>query len=650
MFLSAIPSIIGFLFYCTLSILLKTFGEKSKVKNVFLFFLFIGMIRHLGSIGMHLVLAPGLIFWNRVTAISLITMGLLILIFSETFTSYRVKNWERIVIRILYLTSILLILFGPIQKNIKNVNGLIRYDVTPFMYFVVLSSLYYSIRGLSLLMLAYSREIYKVFKRKLMLVITGFTIYIFSGTTNTIPVLGKYPIDIIGSVTGTFIITIAFFKYRFLIKRRINFIWVRKLMSFLFTSILFAVVFYFLLKPILGIKNLDIKLIPFVAIFLITYAYFDRWFYAVSSRLTRKLEEIRNKILKFSLSNPPIKEVEDCIKNFFSTELNIFKIKIFYQSLGETFFIGTDYKTKISKANPFITFIFAKKKPVYIEDFELEKEKYLMSPLEREEIDRIGCNLFVPLSFENTDIGILTLSDERRILEDFSIKIMEIGNTLSSYLMNYINFKNIKNLYFRTILILVDALEARDKYTAGHSKRVAEMSKLIAESLGIKGEELEYIEKAALLHDIGKIAIPDEILNKNGKLTEKEYELIKEHPVKSAEIIRFLPDRDKIYDIILHHHERWDGKGYPSGLKGNEIPLGSRIIAVADSFDAMLSTRPYRENLSIDESLKEIIKESGKQFDPEVVDAFLKRIDDMQKVIWKYGINIKKDIQKEEKL
>ena len=173
--------------------------------------------------------------------------------------------------------------------------------------------------------------------------------------------------------------------------------------------------------------------------------------------------------------------------------------------------------------------------------------------------------------------------------------------------------------------VLANALDSRDSYTLNHSENVAKYSVQIAEKLKLSKECCAIIRKGALLHDIGKIGISEHILMKNGKLTNEEYEEIKVHPTIGYNMIKHVADFHKngILDMVLYHHERYDGKGYPAGLKGNQIPLYARIAAVADTFDAMTTKRVYREELSLDYTLNEIQKNKGTQFDPEIVDTFL---------------------------
>lgn len=168
---------------------------------------------------------------------------------------------------------------------------------------------------------------------------------------------------------------------------------------------------------------------------------------------------------------------------------------------------------------------------------------------------------------------------------------------------------------------LTTAMEARDLYTSGHSGRVADMAFDIARYINIRGRQLEDIHLAAHLHDIGKLGVPEQILNKREKLLPEEWEQIKRHPEIGFGILHKSRGLKEIAEIVLHHHERWDGKGYPFGLKGEKIPLGSRIISVADSIDAMTSERPYRKAMSWEECMKEMVANKGIQFDPVLVEA-----------------------------
>lgn len=181
----------------------------------------------------------------------------------------------------------------------------------------------------------------------------------------------------------------------------------------------------------------------------------------------------------------------------------------------------------------------------------------------------------------------------------------------------------VERSYDATLVALTHALDARDKETEGHSRRVVEYTRLVAVQLGITGADLKLLCHGALLHDIGKIGVPDAILHKPEKLTEAEWQIMRRHPEIGAAMVDEVEYLAEARRIILHHHERWDGRGYPLGLRGAQITLGARAFAVADAVDAITQDRPYRRGRSFDEAREELIVHRSSQFDPDAVDAFL---------------------------
>jgi putative two-component system response regulator len=179
----------------------------------------------------------------------------------------------------------------------------------------------------------------------------------------------------------------------------------------------------------------------------------------------------------------------------------------------------------------------------------------------------------------------------------------------------------LKAAYKDSLFVLAGAIEMRDAYTHAHMHRLGEYSRALATELRWGDDQLEELEYGAILHDIGKIYVSDSILQKNGKLNEEEWAEMRKHPEVGARMIRDIPYLAPAVPLVKHHHERWDGKGYPDGLQGESIPVGARLLAVADAFDAMTSDRPYRKAMTGEAAYEEILHGSGKQFDPSMVDA-----------------------------
>ncbi|HXJ82428.1 MAG TPA: HD domain-containing phosphohydrolase [Candidatus Methylomirabilis sp.] len=188
-------------------------------------------------------------------------------------------------------------------------------------------------------------------------------------------------------------------------------------------------------------------------------------------------------------------------------------------------------------------------------------------------------------------------------------------------------YARLQRAIFQSLLGLANALEAKDPYTRGHSTRVAELAGRLALRLSLSSAETETIAHAALLHDIGKIGVPESLLRKAGTLTEQEWEVMRRHPVTGAQIVAPLEFFDDGAIIIRHHHERLDGSGYPDGLRGETIPLGARIVAVADTYDALTSKRSYRDRLTHTEALQVLHRESGRTLDARLVTLFVEMLE-----------------------
>lgn len=236
--------------------------------------------------------------------------------------------------------------------------------------------------------------------------------------------------------------------------------------------------------------------------------------------------------------------------------------------------------------------------------------------------------LLSPLKGKKKTLGVLAVIEPHK--KEFLSHELKLINTLTSqaalFIENSLLYQEFEELVLGSIQCLINALEATSSWTAGHTERVMKYALAIAHELKLPFEEIEEIRLASLLHDIGKIGISQYLLDKPSKLTEYEIDEIKSHPQKAEDILKPLKPCRRIIDIIKYHHERWDGNGFLK-IKGEDIPLASRIIAVADAFDAMMTDRPYRKSFPKKDAIEEIIKNRNTQFDPVVVDAFLRIAD-----------------------
>lgn len=234
--------------------------------------------------------------------------------------------------------------------------------------------------------------------------------------------------------------------------------------------------------------------------------------------------------------------------------------------------------------------------------------------------------LAMPLKVKEQITGVLYLASDiaHQYTKDEIAFFQFLSEIISSGIFNSRLFEDVETSYFQTVMALANAVEAKDPYTRGHSERVADLCMKAADALRLSKQEKEHLRFAAILHDVGKIGISRELLRKKSHLDELEENEIRSHTESGVQILEPVHFLKPALPAIRHHHERFDGTGYPLGLKGKEIPFKARIICVADAWDAMLSTRPYRDALSIEVAIKELKKNTGTQFDPEIADFFVR--------------------------
>ena len=263
-----------------------------------------------------------------------------------------------------------------------------------------------------------------------------------------------------------------------------------------------------------------------------------------------------------------------------------------------------------------------RKEPMISEDVFRDKRYAKFFWMRKEKLHSLIC---VPLLFKERKIGVLSVYNKKPFFykKENGETLTMFANQASIALEHARLFEELRKNYLSSIKALATVVELKDKYTRGHCEKVSRYSVLIARKLGFSKKRQETIRYAAYLHDIGKVAVSADILRKSGPLNDREWTEMRQHPVDGSKIVKQLSFLKNIVPVILYHHERWDGKGYPEGKDDGKIPLGARILAVADAFDAMTSNRPYRDALPKKKAIEELKDNKGTQFDPVVVDAFL---------------------------
>jgi response regulator RpfG family c-di-GMP phosphodiesterase len=326
---------------------------------------------------------------------------------------------------------------------------------------------------------------------------------------------------------------------------------------------------------------------------------------------THELNDLQHKVLDYSARLS--KSDGGCLM-FFDGKAN----PILFESVGDDFnqtFWSHEAFLKIGQE------VFEKGEPLIVSAKAQQLNSTPMPPG-----SPIESYIAFPLKTPTKTLGILNLV-RKQGQQEFSNLDLEILNVLASQasisIENVKLYQNIRDNYLKTIRGFALAVEAKDRYTHGHSENVMKYTTVLARRMGLPDHEIEQVKSAGLLHDIGKIGISDTILNKPGKLTIEEFEEIKKHPELGARIIADVPFLKSLVPLVLHHHEFYDGSGYPEGIRGEQIPFGARILGVCDSYEAMTSDRPYRKAMSNEVAIKILNENKNRQFDPAIVDAFV---------------------------
>ena len=346
--------------------------------------------------------------------------------------------------------------------------------------------------------------------------------------------------------------------------------------------------------------------------------------------------ELTNTKLKSTVHNA-IKSYRD-LKKLKDNRDTLVKYKNMFNSATDFIFI-VDKKNNILEANSAFLHAIGKEHVDIIGKpfFELFTCNSVDEDLEKDvskSMDGLNINYVTEMNFDvlgkrNVDVEFFPYYNQENSLTAVVVNFQDITENIKKQKeTDHLRLKQIEN-YEQTIYSLVDMIERRDSYTAGHTKRVAKYAVLIAKELNLPEEEIEKLHKAAMLHDIGKIATPDSILLKPGKFNDLEYELIKGHLTTGYEILKSIDTYKELADIMVLHHERYDGAGYPNGLKGDEISILGHIMIAADAFDAMTTNRIYKRRKEIDDALEEMVELKEKQFHPDIVDAAIVALKDI---------------------
>ena len=579
--------------------------------------------------------------WFKLMTTSLIMMLVAIFFFIQSMLGFR-RKWASltivygILVVFITLTSSVMVKSASLDQT-----GQLQYtlgDYFPLVaapgFSLILACLYDLIRGYKRTQDAQQRD-------RIRYLAIGFSITILAALTDFTP-LGKYPIDIAANGVTAILIAYTILRHQLLDIRVV----IRLGLIYSFFTAFFTALYFLVISLVLNTFALLTGKSVFIASLLVgilsalllsplrnlAQTWIDRIFYRdkynanlMLERLSRTatslldIEKITWMILSEVKNTMHIEHGAILVKNVKSGGFQVIA------EAGEKIYFAKGFRTD----HPIITLLSRRNQPLLNRDLPFEPIYKSIWKEEKEELEKFNAEIFLPLNSRDELIGVLVFSNKlssQPFSQDEQRVLSTLANQTAVAIENARLYEELRESFIQSVTALANAIDTRDTYTKAHSQEIAILAAKTAYVLGCTTNEVDEIYLGGLLHDIGKIGIPDAILQKPNKLDAEEWKIVQMHPKLGAELISPIKRLSGVAPMVENSHERYDGLGYPHGIKGEEIPLGARIISVVDSYSAMQDKRPYKEPYSRIKIIDELKINSGKMYDPRVVEAFLKLI------------------------
>jgi HD-GYP domain-containing protein (c-di-GMP phosphodiesterase class II) len=576
--------------------------------------------------------------WFKVMTASPIMMTVAIFFFIQTLFGLR-RKWALLTI-VYGILAILITFFTNIMIHSASLDqaGELSYKLGQYFSLVALPGYSLIIVCLNDLIQGFNKTHDAQHRDRIRYLMIGLSITILASLTNFTPA-GKYPIDIAANGVTALLIAYAILRHQLLDIRVV----IRLGLLYSVTTAIFSAIYFLSISLVLNAFQLLTGKTVFIVSILVgtlsaillsplrnlAQAWIDRIFY----RDKYNAELMLQRLSRTTTSFLDIEKITHMILSEISNTLHIEHgaILIKYVERGDFQVIAEDGEKKhfpsgFRADHPIVTWMSRQNQPLLNRDISFIPIFKSMWGDEKEEVEKFDAEIFLPLNSKGELIGILALGKKRSsqpYTQDEQLIFSTLANQTAVALENARLYDELKESFVQSVTALANAIDIRDTYTNTHSQQIANWAAKTARQLGCTAEEINDIYLGGLLHDIGKIGIPDTILQKPTKLNEEEWKIVHTHPKLGAELISPIKKMAGVVPMIENSHERYDGLGYPYGIKGEEIPLGARIISVVDSYSAMHDKRPYKEPYSRDKIIKELKQNSGKMYDPRVVGAFL---------------------------
>lgn len=579
--------------------------------------------------------------WFKVMSAANVSMLLAFFFFIQNLFGFR-RKWSTLAI-VYGILAIPIMLFTSLvfQSASLDPAGALHYGAGPYFLLVAVPGYTWSVVCAIDLIQGHNRT-HDAHQRNLIrYLLIAFSITILATLTN-LTKLGQYPIDIAANCVSAILIAYAILRHRLLDIQVI----IRAGLVYSITTAVFGGIYYLSISLLLNIFQIFTgKGVFFVSILVgaataillnplrnLAQAWIDRIFY----REKYNAELMLQRLSQTTTSLLDIERITHLILSEISTTLHIEHgaILIKYIERGDFQVIAEDEEKKhfplgFRADHPIVTWLSSHNQPLLNRDLSLFPIFKSIWKEEKEELEKFNAEIFLPLNSKGELIGIIVLGKKlsfQPYTQDEQMIFSTLANQTAVAIENARLYEELKGSFVQSVTALANAIDIRDTYTNTHSQQIANWAAKAARQLGCTSEEVNEIYLGGLLHDIGKIGIPDAILQKPAKLDQAEWKIVHTHPTLGAELISPIKKLTGVSPMIESSHERYDGLGYPHGKKGEEIPLGARIISVVDSYSAMLDKRPYKEPYSKDRIIFELKENSNKMYDPKVVEAFLKII------------------------
>ncbi len=639
--LTHLPPILGAIIFGGLELIVALSKPRTRLKRIFQFYLSAMFLWSLSAF-MTLSGRVEVLVWFRIMTIAPIIMTIAIFHFVQTLFGLR-RKWTPFVF-VFGAVLIPLSLFTPALITEATLDaGILHYEFGPLLYFVAIPGYSLNIFNLVELIRGYIRTGDINQRNRFRYLILALLITILATLINFTE-WGKYPIDIAANTISALLIAYAILRHKLLDIRIV----LRLGLLYSVTTAILGLVYFlaitFTLKLVEAFSGGRIFLLSAIVALLTAviisplreYAqsWIDRLFYRErydGSLMLQRLSQATASLLDLEKITKTV--LEDLVQTLHISHAAIF-IK---QHSDNSFHLLAEEGTPKTPTmtfgadHPIVRWMVRENRILFRSILDVSPNFRAMWKKELDYLDEFRAELFIPLNTKGELVGFIIVGSKRSAqayTHDDEVTLSTLANQTAVIIENARLYEDLEDTFVQTVVTLANAIDMRDTYTSSHSQRIAKWAADTARLLGCTAQDVQNIYWGGLLHDVGKIGIPDAILNKPGKLDEAEWEIIRGHTIHGAQLVAPIKKLADVAPIIECSHERYDGSGYPYGLKGDAIPLGARIIGVVDSYSAMRDERPYKGSISHEEAIEELKRNAGILFDPQVVNVFLYVLND----------------------